>query len=45
MASIREMLLYGFSAMVVIICGKLAAPGLAGVPIIGQPIANLFAFV
>ena len=45
MSTTREIMLYGFSAIIVIVMVKLAAPTIAKVPIIGQPVANIAAVI
>jgi hypothetical protein len=44
MAGVREILLYGFSAMIVLVVAKLAAPTIQKIPLVGEPVANLFVF-
>jgi hypothetical protein len=45
MDAVREILIMGAAAMVFIIVGKMAAPTIDRIPVIGSPLANLFAVV
>lgn len=45
MAGVREIMVYTLSAMVGFIFLKLAAPTIQKLPIVGEPVANLIAFV
>lgn len=45
MDAVREIMIIGVASMVFIIIAKMAAPTIDKIPVVGPPIANLFAVV